>query len=68
MRMANERPEDAPLNPDIKRRFDETYDKSWTQPPLATTHAHEGAQGEGWPWVWLVITLICVALAVYFLI
>lgn len=65
--MANHRPEDAPLNPDVKRRFDASYDRSWTEPPLDTTHAREGPQGEGWPWLWLAVTLICFALGAYFL-
>ena len=62
------RPEDAPLNPALKSRTDTSHDTTHRTPdPLATTEAKEG-QGEGWPIIWLVVTVVCVALAIYFLI
>lgn len=60
-------PEEAPLNPALESRTDTTYDTETSTPaPLETTGAREG-QGERWPVVWLVVTVACVALAVYFI-
>jgi len=59
---------DAPLNPALKSRTETVYDTTSTTPaPYDTASAKEG-EGEGWPIVWLVVTVIGVALAIYFLI
>ncbi|MDT9599894.1 hypothetical protein [Sphingosinicella rhizophila] len=64
---SRDQPEQAPLNPALKSRTDTTYDTETSTPgPLETTGAREG-QGEGWPVIWLVVTVICVALAIYFI-
>lgn len=60
--------DDAPLNPALKSRTETVYDtKTRSRAPYDTTSAKEG-QGNVWPIVWLVVTLVCVVLAVYFLI
>lgn len=60
--------EDAPLNPALKSTSETVYDTDHRTPsPVDTASAKEG-EGEGWPWVWLVVTLLGVALAVWFLI
>ncbi len=60
--------DDAPLNPALKSRTETVYDtKSRSPAPYDTTSAKEG-EGEGWPVAWLVVTIVGVALAVYFLI
>lgn len=62
-----DQPSDVPLNPALKSVTETVYDtKSTTPAPFDTASAKEG-EGEGWPVVWLVVTLICVALAVYFI-
>jgi hypothetical protein len=62
------RPEDAPLNPALKSTTETVYDTTHrTPPPVDTASAKEG-QGEGWPIVWLAVTVIGVALAVYFIV
>jgi hypothetical protein len=59
---------DAPLNPALKSRTETVYDTRSTSPaPYDSASAKEG-QGEGWPIVWLVVTVVCVALAIYFII
>lgn len=64
---APDQPEDAPLNPALKSRSETVYDTTHRTPaPLDTTQAQEG-QGEGWPLIWLVVTVVCVALAIWFL-
>jgi len=60
--------DDPALNPALKSRVDETYDtRRRTPAPLETTAAREG-QGEGWPIIWVVVTLVCIGLAIYFLV
>lgn len=63
-----DQPTDAPLNPALRRRTETVYDtKSTTPTPFDSASAKEG-EGEGWPIAWMIVTLVGVALAVYFLI
>lgn len=63
-----DQPTDAPLNPALKQRTETVYDtRSTTPTPFDSASAKEG-EGEGWPIAWLIVTLIGVALAVYFLV
>jgi hypothetical protein len=56
---------DAPLNPALKRRTDETHDTSGSTPaPIDTASAKEN-EGEGWPVIWLVVAVISVIVAIY---
>jgi hypothetical protein len=58
----------TPLNPALKSQTETVYDtKTRSRAPYDTTSAKEG-EGKVWPVVWLVVTLVCVVLAVYFLI
>lgn len=58
---------DAPLNPALKSEKETVYDTKVSSPaPIDTTSAKE-REGEGWPVIWLVVTVVCVALAIYFL-
>ena len=57
----------APLNPALKSSTETVYETKVSTPgPLETTSAQEN-EGEGWPVIWLVVTVVCVALAIYFL-
>ncbi len=59
---------DAPLNPALKSSTETVHDTTTTTPaPFETASAKEG-EGEGWPIIWLVVTIVCIALAIYFLI
>ncbi|MCL6684129.1 hypothetical protein [Sphingomonas alba] len=61
-------PADAPLNPALKSSTETVYPtKESTPAPIETASAKEN-EGEGWPVLWLAVTIVCVALAVYFLI
>ena len=67
MNSRKDRPEEAPLNPSLKSTRETVYPTEESTPaPLETTNAHAG-QGEGWPVIWLIVTLVGVALALYFL-
>ena len=64
----NESTPEVPLNPALKSRTETVYDTRHTTPaPFDSASAKEG-QGEGWPIIWLVVTVIGIALAVYFVI
>ncbi len=59
---------EGPLNPSLKQTTETVYDtKRATPAPIDTASAKEG-EGEGWPLIWLVIVVICIGLAVYFII
>lgn len=61
------KPGDAPLNPDLRETTDTTHDTGRPTPPLESTGAREGSQGEGWPIVWAIVTIVSIVLAVYYL-
>ena len=63
-----DQPDQVPLNPALKSRTETVYDtRSTTPAPFDTASAKEG-QGEGWPIIWAIVTIVCIGLAVYFLI
>ena len=60
-------PRDTPLNPALKSGTETIYPTTESSPaPIDTTSATEN-EGEGWPVIWLVVTVVGIALAVYFL-
>lgn len=63
----SEPPRERPLNRALKSGTDTSHDLEHSPAPIDTTEAKEG-QGEGWPIVWAVVTVVCVLLAVWFLI
>ncbi|MDT7527776.1 hypothetical protein OVY29_03750 [Sphingopyxis sp. SE2] len=63
----NEPPRERPLNRGLKSETDASHDLERSPAPIDTTEAREG-QGEGWPIVWVVVTVVCVVLAIWFLI
>ena len=61
-------PRETPLNPALKSETEMVYPTKESSPaPIETTSAAEN-EGEGWPIIWLVVTVVCVALAIYFLV
>lgn len=63
-----DQPQEAPLNPALKSTTETEYDTTRSSPPpIDTTSASEN-EGEGWPIAWLVVTVVGIALAIYFLI
>ncbi len=62
-----DQPQEAPLNPALKSTTETVYDTDHrSAAPIDTTSASEN-EGEGWPVVWLIVTVVGVALAIYFL-
>jgi hypothetical protein len=65
---SRDKPRDAPLNPALKSETETVYPtKESSRAPIDTTSAKE-REGEGWPVIWLVVTIVCIALAIYFLV
>ncbi len=63
-----DQPGEVPLNPALKSRTETVYDtRSTTPAPFDTASAKEG-QGEAWTIIWAIVTIVCIGLAVYFLI
>lgn len=61
-------PRDIPLNPALKSEKETVYETKVSSPaPIVTTSA-SADDGRGWPLIWLVVTILGVALAIYFLI
>ena len=60
-------PRDVPLNPALKSETETVYQtKESSRAPFDTASAKE-KEGEGWPVIWLIVTILCVALAIYFM-
>jgi hypothetical protein len=62
-----DQPKEGPLNPALKSTTETVYDTEHRSPaPIETASASEN-EGEGWPIAWLVVTIVGIALAIYFL-
>jgi hypothetical protein len=57
---------DAPLNPALKSRKETTYDTTSSAAPVDTASVQR-EEGRAWPMIWLIVTLLCVAIAIYLL-
>lgn len=64
---SNDEPRDVPLNPALKSETETVYPtRESSRAPIETTSATEN-EGEAWPVIWVIVTVVCVALAIYFL-
>ena len=63
-----DQPTDTPLNPALKSRTETVYDTRRVTPAPFDSASAKVGEGKGWPIIWLVVTVVGVALAVYFLI
>ena len=56
------------MNPALKRSTETVYPTKESSPaPIDTASANEN-EGEGWPILWLIVTIICIGLAIYFIV
>ena len=53
------------LNPSLRQRTEQSHDTGHVTPPPADSASVQHEEGRAWPMVWLVVTLACVAIAVY---
>ena len=56
---------DPALNPALRQRREEAHDTTHSTPPPADSASVQREEGVAWPAIWLVVTLLCVAIAVY---
>ncbi len=64
---SRDRPQDAPLNPALKSSAETVYPTEKSSPAPIDSASTKGQGGEGWSIIWLVVTVVGVALAIYFL-
>ena len=57
----------APLNPALKSRKETTHDTTSSAAPVDTVSVKR-QEGRAWPMIWLIVTLLCVAIAIYLII
>jgi hypothetical protein len=58
-------PRDPSLNPALRERREEAYDTTHPTPPPADSASVQREEGVAWPAIWAIVTLVCVAVAVY---
>lgn len=56
---------DPGLNPSLRQRRDASHDTTHPTPPPADSASVQREEGVAWPAIWLVVTLVCVAVAIY---
>ena len=61
-------PSASGLNPALRHRTDETYDTSVSSLAPADTASVQNERGRTWPIIWAVVTLACVAIAIWILV
>lgn len=59
---------DAPLNRALKSETESVYPTKERSPSPYESTSTKANEGRGWPIIWLVVTVVCVALAIYFLV
>lgn len=59
---------DAPLNRALKSETETVYPTKERSPSPYESTSTKANQGEGWPMIWLVVTIVGIALAIYFLV
>lgn len=53
------------LNPGLKSRTNLSRDTETPTKPPADSASVQHQEGRSWPMIWLIVTLICVAIALY---
>ena len=56
---------DPELNPALRQRREETHDTAHPTPPPIESASVQREEGLAWPAIWAIVTLLCVAIAVY---
>lgn len=60
-------PPQSGLNPALRSRTDETHDTSVSSAAPADTASVQHEKGRAWPIIWVLVTLVCVAIAIWIL-
>jgi hypothetical protein len=59
---------EAPLNRALKSETESVYPTKERSPSPYESTSTKANEGGGWPIIWLVVTVVCIALAIYFLV
>ena len=64
-----QRTDDAQLNPALQRGIDASHGTTFQgTDPMKTVSVKDPDEGRSWPVIWAVVTIICVALAIYYIV
>ena len=59
----------TPLNPALKRGIDASHGTEFRgTDPMHSVSVKDPEEGRSWPLVWAVVTIVCVLIAVYYLV
>jgi hypothetical protein len=60
---------DAPLNPALQRQIDASHGTEFRgTDPMETVSVQDPDEGRSWPIIWAVVAILCVVLAVYYVV
>jgi hypothetical protein len=63
------RPGEAPLNPALRREIDASHGTDFRgTDPMKTVSVQDPEEGRSWPMIWAIVAIICVAVAVYYIV
>lgn len=60
---------ERPLNPAMRRQIDASHGTDFHgTDPMKTVSVKDPDEGRSWPMIWAIVTIVCVAVAVYYLV
>jgi hypothetical protein len=63
------RPEEGALNPALHREIDASHGTEFKgTDPMKTVSVTDPDEGRSWPMIWAIVAILCVLLAVYYLV
>ena len=67
---SRERPSnDSTLNPALRREIDASHGTEFQgTDPMKTVSVQDPEEGRSWPMIWAVVAILCVLLAVYYIV
>jgi hypothetical protein len=58
---------DAPINPGLHREVDASHGTEFRgTDPMTTLSVQDPEEGSSWPWIWAIVAIVCVAIAIYY--
>ena len=64
-----QRPDDAPINPALQRQVDPTHGARFEgTDPMQSVSVKDPEEGSSWPMIWAIVGVVCVAIAIYYLV
>jgi hypothetical protein len=62
-------PKDASINPAMRREVDATHGTSFKgTDPMDTVSVKDPDEGRSWPFIWAVVAIVCVLVAIYYIV